>query len=208
MTSGASATNSAAYLRMRVGIARAPADSRSARCGRSVQPNCSSACRNAAMRACDSGSSAAAGYEHADAPHALGLLRARRERPRTLHHQRHREIPAASCPPPGSGDGIVAAQTECFDRGQARLRDAARCPLWVISRHEGLIPRCPLYPQKRTWSRVLPEGPLSANSCIGQALRNTSSVRASRPQFANQGFGRLRDARRISLMSPWWTIAT
>ena len=42
-----------------VGIAGAPADSRSAHCGRSVQPNSCSPCRNAAMRACDSGSSAA-----------------------------------------------------------------------------------------------------------------------------------------------------
>ena len=38
MTSGASATNSAAYLRMSVGIACAPADSRSARCGRRSSP--------------------------------------------------------------------------------------------------------------------------------------------------------------------------
>ena len=34
------------------------------------------------MRACASGSSAASVHEHADAPHPLGLLRARRERPR------------------------------------------------------------------------------------------------------------------------------
>ena len=34
------------------------------------------------MRACPSGSSAVAGHEHADAPHPLGLLRPRRERPR------------------------------------------------------------------------------------------------------------------------------
>jgi hypothetical protein len=25
-------------------------------------------------------------------------------------------------------------------------------------------------------------------------------------RFTNQGFGRFRDARRILLMSPWWTI--
>ena len=34
------------------------------------------------MRACPSGSSAALAHEHADPPHPLGLLRARRERPR------------------------------------------------------------------------------------------------------------------------------
>ena len=34
------------------------------------------------MRACHSGSSAGSVHEHADAPHPLGLLRARRERPR------------------------------------------------------------------------------------------------------------------------------
>ena len=34
------------------------------------------------MRACPSGSSAAEVHQHADAPHPLALLRARRERPR------------------------------------------------------------------------------------------------------------------------------
>ena len=34
------------------------------------------------MRASDSGSLAARAHEHADAPHPLGLLRARRQRPR------------------------------------------------------------------------------------------------------------------------------
>ena len=81
MTSGASATNSAAYLRMR---SASPAAQRvSIRTLRpSVQPNSCSPCRNAATRACPSGSSAASAHEHADAPHPLGLLRARRERPR------------------------------------------------------------------------------------------------------------------------------
>ena len=60
MTSGASATNSAAYFAHCVGIARGPADSRSARCGRRSSPIAASPARNAAMRACASGSSAAA----------------------------------------------------------------------------------------------------------------------------------------------------
>jgi len=28
--------------------------------------------------------------------------------------------------------------------------DVLPCPLWVKSRREGLVPRCPLYPRKRT----------------------------------------------------------
>ena len=80
MTSGASATNSAAYLRCV--SASAPPQRVSIRTLRpSVQPNCCSPCRNAARRACPSGSSAASAHEHADAPHALALLRACRERP-------------------------------------------------------------------------------------------------------------------------------
>jgi len=58
MTSGASAANSAACLRMSSALVVAQRVSiRTLR--PSVQPNCCRACRNAAMRACDSGSSAA-----------------------------------------------------------------------------------------------------------------------------------------------------
>jgi hypothetical protein len=47
----------------------------------SDQPNCCSPCRNAAMRACPFRVIRGEVHEHADAPHALTLLRARRERP-------------------------------------------------------------------------------------------------------------------------------
>jgi hypothetical protein len=58
MTSGASATNSAACLRMSSGLVVAQRVSiRTLR--PSAQPNCCKACRNPAMRACDSESSAA-----------------------------------------------------------------------------------------------------------------------------------------------------
>ena len=52
--------------------------------------------------------------EHADPAHPRCLLRARRERPAPPHHPEHREIPAASCPPPGSGGSIVSAQTSAL----------------------------------------------------------------------------------------------
>ena len=79
MTSGASATNSAAYLRMASAL---PAPQRISirRLRPSVQPNCCSPCRNAARRACIPDRPRRR-HEHADAPHPLGLLRARRERP-------------------------------------------------------------------------------------------------------------------------------
>ena len=43
------------------------------------------------MRACHSGSSAACAHEHADAPHPLALLRARRERPRSRRAAEQRD---------------------------------------------------------------------------------------------------------------------
>ena len=95
MTSGASATNSAAYLRMR---SASPAAQRvSIRTLRpSVQPNCCSPCRNAAMRACPFRIVRGRGHEHADAPHPLGLLRARRERPRRRRAAEQRDELAPS----------------------------------------------------------------------------------------------------------------
>ena len=80
MTSGASATNSAACLR--ISAASAVAQRVSIRTLRPmVQPNC---CQPLQERR-DAGLTfrivRGCGQEHADAPHALGLLRARRERP-------------------------------------------------------------------------------------------------------------------------------
>ena len=81
MTSGASATNSAAYLRMRSAFACAPAvldphvaadRSSPVRCS-----PCGTRRRGLCVRIVRGD-----GHEHADAPHAFALLRARRERPR------------------------------------------------------------------------------------------------------------------------------
>ena len=81
MTSGASATNSAACLRMSVGIARAPAivdphvaADRSSPIAAALQERADAGLCFRIVRGC--------GHEHADAPHPLALLRARRERPR------------------------------------------------------------------------------------------------------------------------------
>ena len=57
MTSGASATSSAAYLRVLPASVPQRVSMRALR--PSVQPNCCSACTNAVLRACPSGSSAA-----------------------------------------------------------------------------------------------------------------------------------------------------
>ena len=90
MTSGASATNSAAYLRMR---SASPAPQRvSIRTLRpSVQPSCCSPCTNAAMRRLQFRIVRGQVQEHADAPHPLGLLRARRERPRSRRAAEQRD---------------------------------------------------------------------------------------------------------------------
>ena len=81
MTSGASATNSAAYLRNASASPAAPADVDPHVAADRSSPIAAAPAANAAMRACTSGSSAAVLHEHADAPHPLALLRPRRERP-------------------------------------------------------------------------------------------------------------------------------
>ena len=81
MTSGASAANSAACLR--ISAALAVAQRVSIRTLRPMlQPNCSSPCRNAADAGLKIRIVRGRGQEHADAPHPLGLLRARCKRPR------------------------------------------------------------------------------------------------------------------------------
>ena len=97
MTSGASAINSAAYLRMLVGVASRPAGV-DPHVAAAVQPNCRSPCRNAARRACASGLSWPS-HEDADAPHRSRLLRACGERPRsgrTAAEQRDELAPSHS----------------------------------------------------------------------------------------------------------------
>src|SRR5262249_1978795 len=111
MTSGAIPTSSAAYLRM--SSALPPLQRVSIRTLRpSVQPNCCSPCRNAAMRACPTGSFAAVDISTpmrrmclACCPRAAGghpsvappsaVLDARRERPRDRRAAEQRDELAA-----------------------------------------------------------------------------------------------------------------
>ena len=91
MTSGASATNSAACLRMSAALVVAQRVSmRTLR--PMVQPNCSSPCRNAPTQALTFRIVRGCGQEDADAPHPLGLLRARRERPRRRAAEQRDEL--------------------------------------------------------------------------------------------------------------------
>ena len=87
MTSGASATSSAAYLANAVGIACGPAgvDPHVAADGpaqlrQPLQERCEAGLRFRIVRGL--------AHEHTDAPHALGLLRARGERPRSCRRRR------------------------------------------------------------------------------------------------------------------------
>ena len=104
MTSGASATNSAAYLANALVHRPPPSGCRSRTLRPSVQPNCCSPCRNAAMRACALRIVRGRVHEHADAPHPLALLRARRQRPRRRAAEQRDEL----APPHGlpSGRGL------------------------------------------------------------------------------------------------------
>src|SRR5262252_6327072 len=81
ITSGASETNSATYLRSRFGIAQTPSI---------LDTEVSAVGPASFLQALDEGVAAGlpfrivrsqAAHEHADAPHPLALLRARRERP-------------------------------------------------------------------------------------------------------------------------------
>ena len=83
ITSGVSATNSAAYLRVAVGIAGAPTVGRTASCGHPTNPILADSARMPAMRACASGSSAAKFMSTPIRRTRSALLRARRKRPRT-----------------------------------------------------------------------------------------------------------------------------
>ena len=69
------------------------------------------------MRACNSGSSAARGHEHADAPHPLGLLRARRERPRRRRATRTPRNSRRLMPAPRLRRRHRIGSNEYFDRG-------------------------------------------------------------------------------------------
>ena len=84
------------------------------------------------------------GHEYADTPHPLALLRARHRRPGGRRAAENRdEIPAASCPPPGSAQHRNGSN-ECFDRGWEWLRYCnMRC--WPMS----------ALGQKRTLARAL-----------------------------------------------------
>ena len=146
MTSGASATNSAAYLRR---CRHRSAQRLSIRTLRpSVQPNCCRPCWNAATRPALPGSSARHD-EHADAPHPLGLLRTRRERPRRRRAAEKRDELAPARASPRLWQGNVAVRTSilkyrCFASQRAPVQRPARCPLWVKSGHVRCNGACPL----------------------------------------------------------------
>ena len=103
MTSGASATNSAAYLRKVVGIAFAPAINASMRTLRpSAQPNCASPCNKRRVTGPRVWIVRAGAREHADPSQPLALLRARCERPRSRTAKKRDELAPSHCLPRGS----------------------------------------------------------------------------------------------------------
>ena len=107
MTSGASATNSAACLR--ISAASVVAQRVSMRTLRPmVQPNCCQPLQERPEAGLKFRIVRGCGQQHADAPHALGLLRARRERPRNSRTAQSTEkLPSPHARSPGSGAGIV-----------------------------------------------------------------------------------------------------
>ena len=91
MRSGCSATSS--FANRCIKSASAAAQRVSIRMLRpSVHPSFWSPSRNAATLACPSRSFSAYAHQHADPPHPVGLLRARRERPRAPRRQERDEL--------------------------------------------------------------------------------------------------------------------
>ena len=90
-----------------VGIAGAPADDRSARCGRRSSPIAADPAEMPRGGPAIPDRPRLAPRARRCAARAQPAARARRAAMQRAHHSEHREIPAASCPPPGSGGGIV-----------------------------------------------------------------------------------------------------
>ena len=165
MTSGASATNSAAYLRML--SASLPPQRVSIRTLRpTIQPNCCNSCWNAARRACASGSATAAVMSTPMLPHTVGLLRTRGERPRCRAAEKRDEFSSLHARPE-----TLEGYRSDSNRGFGRDR---RCLLWVISGHMQCKKPCPLYPRKRTCAAQ------TVMSALGQQRTHAPQQTASR----------------------------
>ena len=81
------------------------------------------------------------GYEYADAPHPLALLRTRGERPCRHAAKKRDELAPSHCPPRlRTGQRIVSNQ---------HTEIGSPCPLWVKSRHLRCNKSCPLCPRKQ-----------------------------------------------------------
>jgi hypothetical protein len=157
MTSGVSATSSAVYLRAR-SLSPAPQRVSTRTLRPSIQPNSWRPCKKAARRVCPlvvRGQT----HEHADVPHALALLCARRKRPyrcRAAYHPD--EVAPPHCCSQGFVQNMVARETSGL-KGQT---EGSLCPRWVISGHS--LPRSLLRRVHR--ARV----PRTATACQNEAI--------------------------------------
>ena len=61
---------------------------------------------------------------------------------RRLYHPVRRGIPAASCGPPGQGQGIIRVESNTLEPGSIQVE----CPLWVVNCRDSPFRPRPLYP--------------------------------------------------------------
>jgi hypothetical protein len=135
ISSGASATTSAAFLRL---SSSSPVDQRAStrRLRPSVQPNCSNPCFSAARLAFPSQVFRGERPEHADPPHALGLLRV------CKYWQGSRDtMNTEKFLPPHVRS--LAQDKASYQRDSGRGQEG-RCPLRVKRRHPRCKKPCPL----------------------------------------------------------------
>ena len=174
-----------------VGIVAAPSGRRSARCGRRSSPIAASPCRNAA-----SGPGLPhrprPGHEHADAPHPLALLRARRERPRRRRAAEQRdEFAPPHVRPPAQRTGIVAAQASAMGAQLGQV--VGRCPLRVCAVERRRFPvgasptRQPLQPEATgavmevtKWLKPSDSGSRIGDSASVQAATRVNAEQSSK----------------------------
>ena len=182
MTSGAE-RNQLRRLSAHMSACPRPSACRAAHCGRRSSPIAATLAGTPRDAACPSGSFAA-GHEHADAPHPLGLLRARRDRPRCRRTAEKRdELAPSHCCPRGLRTCIVAAQTDVRQEGLSRT-----LPMSALGqkRTSAAQAACPLYPQsghvQRTGHvRFVPIADMQLLYSITSSARASSDGGTSRP---------------------------
>ena len=170
MTSGASAASSAACLRISTALV-VPSGCRCARCGRWSSPIVPAPAGTPRR-----------GPEIPHRPRLRAKSRRRGARARPVAHppraamtpprrREHREIPFASCPPLGSGDGIVTAQTSTLIGANPALAQAADVRCGSICDMAGHLGHVRFAPESRRAADTGMSVQAKSDTCEGRTKR-------------------------------------